>query len=291
MDITPQHHSLPLELLRLSRPKQWVKNILVLAVPAAGGQLLDLQVLTASLGGLVAFCLASVATYVINDVSDRERDRKHPKKHRRPVAAGTVSVAVASALGVGSTVGSIALGWAISPGLAYVLIGYMALTVCYSRYLKHVAVVELGCVSAGFLLRMLAGAAATGIPASSWFLIVGGAGSFLIVAGKRFGELQTIGSAAGTRSVLAEYTEGFLRVAYGAGLVMAAIAYCLWALDPARAGLWHQLSIAPFALGLLRYVLLVEHAKGSAPEDAVADHVLIICGMAWSACFFLAVYV
>ena len=185
-----------LGLLRLARPKQWVKNVLVFAAPGAAGVLDERGALVDTLLAFVCFCMAAAGTYFLNDVRDVEADRRHPTKRLRPVAAGTVPVGVATALGVLLLVGAIALGWAVRWPLAATVAGYAALTTSYSAVLKHVAVVDVVAVAAGFVLRAIAGAAATGVPISDWFFIVTSFGSLFMVTGKRGAEAAEIGDDA-----------------------------------------------------------------------------------------------
>lgn len=288
--------SLVAGLLRTARPKQWVKNILVFAAPAAAGALFVPEVLGQALVAFLAFTLASVGTYFINDASDVASDRLHPKKRYRPIAAGLVPVPVAWAVAVVSIAAGLGLSYFLS-GLALTLLiaGYLALTLSYSLYLKHVAVVDLGCVAAGFVLRMIAGGLATDIPISNWFLTVASFSSLFVVAGKRYAEAVEVGEGrAASRAVLAEYTVSFLRSAWLMSMAVAVAAYFQWAFERADAvgpHLWYQLSAIPWVLSMLRYALLLERGQGGAPEDVLSsDRSLQILGLIWLILFGLGVY-
>jgi decaprenyl-phosphate phosphoribosyltransferase len=246
----------------------------------------------------VAFCLAASGTYFLNDARDVEADRCHPTKHRRPVASGAVPVGVALGGGVALLAAGIGLGFAVDPDLGITVTAYAALTTAYSTWLKHIAVVDLVAVSAGFVLRAIAGAAATGVPISEWFFIVASFGSLFMVSGKRGAEAAELGdngTAVEIRPSLASYTPGFvayLRSVSSSGVLLA---YCLWAFEKAAetdtAVPWYQLSIVPFALGVLRYALVLEQGRGSAPEDVVlSDRILQVIGVAWAIVFGLGVY-
>jgi decaprenyl-phosphate phosphoribosyltransferase len=254
------------------------------------------QPLVDSLIAFVCFCLAASGTYFINDARDVEADRLHPTKRTRPVAAGVVPVPLAYAGGVALVAGSVALALVASGPLALTVAGYVALTTSYSAVLKNVAVVDLVAVAAGFVLRAVAGAAATDVPISDWFFIVTSFGSLFMVSGKRGAEASEMGDgASGFRSVLgaysASYTAYLRSVTSGAVLV----AYCLWAFEKQALSTayvpWYQLSILPFVMAVLRYALVLDQGRGSAPEDIVlGDRTLQVIGMAWAVVFGIGVY-
>lgn len=284
-----------LGLVRTARPKQWVKNVLVMAAPAAAGELLTGSVLASALAAFVAFTLASSATYLINDAVDYEADRKHPRKRFRPIAAGQVPVSVAWGAAAGCLVAALALSLlAVNGAFALLLAGYVAMTLSYSFRLKQVAVIDLACVAAGFVMRMIGGGLATGIVLSEWFLTVACFASLFIVAGKRYAEIRELDGSA-TRAVLQEYTPSFLRVVYVMAMAVAVSAYCQWTFDRGDVSgdhLWYQLSAIPWITGLLRYALLLERGEGGAPEDIILkDRVLQALGAAWAIAFMIGVYV
>lgn len=294
--VRPPSNSLTMGLIRTARPKQWIKNVLVLAAPAAAGRLFEADVAVDTAFAVVAFTLASAATYFVNDAADHKADRLHPKKRFRPIAAGIVPVPVAYGVAALALAASLSIA-ALSSGvaLAGLIAGYVAMTLSYSFWLKHHAVIDLACVAAGFVLRMIAGGVATDIPISNWFLTVASFSSLFVVAGKRYAELREMGDGqTGSRAVLGQYTEGFLKSAWGMAMAVAVAAYCQWAFeraDAANSHIWYQLSAVPWVLGLLRYALLLEKGAGGAPEDVVlSDRVLQIMGLGWVVCFLLGVY-
>src|SRR5690606_22812323 len=198
-------------LVRAARPRQWLKNVLVLAAPTFAGVLGEPSAVLATALAFAAFCLAASGTYLINDARDAEADRAHPRKRHRPVAAGVVGVGTAVTVGIVALLASIGLAALVgSLALVGVLTAYVALTTSYSLWLKHIVILDLMGVAAGFVLRAVAGAAAVQVTLSSWFLIVATLGSLLIVAGKREAELhnsvlhRTEGSAS--RATLGVYT-------------------------------------------------------------------------------------
>ena len=284
-------------LLQTARPKQWVKNVLVLAAPVAAGKLFHADVIGPICVAFVAFCLAASGTYFLNDVLDRERDRVHRTKRNRPIASGVISPQLGTAVGVILLVAAIAISIPINDGiLALTLLGYIVLTVSYSLWLKHEPVIDLAGVAAGFVIRAIAGGAATGIPISNWFLIVASFGALFIVTGKRHAEsLDLADEAADHRRVLAAYSVSYLNYVRAVTSGVCITAYCLWAFEKADAvtngtEYWFKLSIVPFVLAILRYALLVEHGEGGAPEELVlSDRVLLVLGAIWIVVFGLGV--
>jgi len=213
---------LPAALLRLARPKQWLKNILVFAAPAAAGILDEGDALEKTAVAFVCFCLAASGTYYLNDALDVVADRAHPTKRNRPVASGVVSVRLAELMAVALLIAPIGLSFVASWRLAVVVASYAALTVAYSTWLKNEAVVDLAAVAAGFVLRTIAGGVAVGVPISQWFLIVAGAGSMFMVTGKRHAEILELGDDAVThRPSLAHYSLSYLTYVRGVASAIA----------------------------------------------------------------------
>ena len=285
-------------LLREARPRQWAKNVLVFAAPGAAGVLDDGETLLVALVAFVAFCLVSSGTYFWNDVLDVEADRLHPTKRHRPIASGAVPVGVGQVVGSLLLVAGVALGFATGRWqTAAILVAYVVLTLSYSSYLKHVAVVDLVAVAAGFVLRAMAGAAATEVPMSSWFVLCTTFGSLFIVTGKRYAELRELGEeAASTRATLEAYSLTYLRTVLSIAVGATIVAYCMWAFETAEvAGSdlpLYELSIVPMLAALLRYLLILEQGHGGAPEEVfVADRQLQAFGVIWAVLFGLGVYV
>ena len=278
------------------RPRQWVKNALVATAPLAAGRLVEIGVLIDVALAFVAFCLVSATVYLINDVRDVEEDRLHPRKRFRPIAAGELTPGAAWALAVITAGLGLTLGFLVSTPLGITLVVYVGLQILYSTFLKHLPVVDLAMVASGFLLRAIAGGAATNIALSQWFLLVAAFGSLFMVAGKRYSEMKSLGGDAGTRRSLTRYSESYLRFTWMLAAVMVLISYSLWAFEnrgDAPYGVpWTALSIAPFTLGLLQYALEVDTGNAGEPEDVVLhDHVLQGIGVVWLVLISLAVLV
>jgi decaprenyl-phosphate phosphoribosyltransferase len=273
--------------VRATRPRQWLKNVLVLAAPLAAGRLFETGVLVPTLLAAVAFCLVAGAIYLVNDVRDVAEDRRHPVKQYRPIAAGLVHPRSALLLATTFAVAGLVLGFAIRLELGITLVAYAALQLAYSYWLKHQPVLDLACVAAGFLLRAVAGGAATGIPLSQWFLLVASFGSLFMVSGKRYSEMRGVGAAAGTRRSLEGYTDSYLRFVWVLSTALTLMSYSLWAFEmdpPGDRVPWPPISIAPFVLGILRYAVHIDGGEAGEPEDIVLhDRVLQVLGVVWLA--------
>ena len=285
-------------LVRAARPRQWLKNVLVLAAPGAAGVLGEWDASRDVALAFVAFCLVASGTYLLNDVRDAEADRGHPWKHRRPVASGVVPVGVAVATGLIAVALGLAFAATVSLELLGVVAGYLALTTAYTLWLRRVAVIDLACVASFFILRAVAGGVAVDVPLSRWFLIVASFGSLFMVAGKRAGEFAELGAdRSHTRTTLGVYSLEYLRHVRTLAAAVAVTAYCLWAFEQVRgaaggAGPFYELSIVPFVLFVLRYALLIDVDREAAPEDLVlGDRTLLAIAATWVVVFGCGVYV
>lgn len=276
------------------RPRQWIKNLLVFAVPLAAGKLADRDNMTDATVAFVCFCAAASATYLVNDVIDAAADRAHPMKRRRPIAAGELPVPLALALAGILAVLSLAVAWASTyPAFFVTLIAYLVCTMGYTLGLKHEPVVELVLIAMGFLLRAIAGGTATGIALSPWFLTVAAFGSLFMAAGKRYSEFVRLGEdGPAARPGLARYTATYLRFVWTLSATIMLTAYCLWAFQTATRdhgsiplATW---SVVPFVLAVLRFALDIDRADAGAPEDiAVHDRVLQALAVVWIVMFAL----
>jgi decaprenyl-phosphate phosphoribosyltransferase len=293
-EVADRHSRLP-ATVRATRPRQWGKNFLVLAAPLAAGRLFEPAVIKGAALAFVAFCLVSATVYLVNDVRDVEEDRQHPTKRFRPIAAGELKPATALAVAAVLGICGLALGFFVSLPLGITVVVYVVLQLLYSAYLKHLPVVDLAVVASAYLLRAIAGGAATGIPLTQWFLLVAAFGSFFVVSGKRYSEMKSLGSDAGTRRSLTRYSESYLRFAWMLAAVMVLISYSLWAFENRGAGTfgvpWTAISIAPFTLALLQYALEVDAGTAGEPEEVVLnDRVLQGLGLVWLVVISIAVF-
>ena len=279
-------------LLRACRPRQWAKNLLVLAAPAAAGAIDSPLVAAQVAGAFVVLCLISSATYLVNDVRDVEQDRIHPRKRFRPIAAGELSPAVAMKIAAALALGGILAAVAIRPALGAVAAGYLALTASYSLWLRHVVILDIVAIAAGFVLRALAGGVATDIYLSRWFVIVTGCCAVFLVAAKRYAELREHGGSGPMRATLRMYSGAGLRLTLLTAATLAGAAYIGWAVTRPAHLVWYVLSSMPFLLWLGRYAQLIGSGAGQAPEELILrDRVLLALSVVWGVLFLGGVYV
>jgi decaprenyl-phosphate phosphoribosyltransferase len=283
-------------VVKTARPKQWTKNVLVFAAPAAAGVLDQRDALLKTLIAFVAFCLAASGTYFVNDANDAVADRLHPTKRHRPIAAGHLDPRLARIVAGVLIVLALAISAPVNDGkLTAVIAGYLVVTFSYTLWLKNEPVIDLAAVAAGFVFRAIAGGVATGVPLSDWFLIVAGAGSLFVVTGKRHAEQVELGSdSLEHRRTLGEYSTAFLGYVRAVSSGVMVTAYCLWAFENAAASgdeTWFRLSIVPFVIAILRYALVIDQGGGGAPEEVVlSDRVLQVVGLVWLVTFALGVH-
>ena len=283
-------------LVKAVRPRQWVKNVLVLAAPLASAQLAHLAVLEKVGLAFVAFCLAASAVYLVNDSVDVAEDRAHPVKRNRPIAAGVVPVPVALVAAVVFFLASLVVARLASVELLIVIGVYIAVQLGYCFGLKHQPVIDICIVASGFLIRAIAGGAATGIPLSEWFLLAAGFGSLFMVAGKRYAEFElTARTGAKIRKSLERYSASYLRFVWTLSAAVLIMTYGLWAFEIRAAhhnSVWSVISIVPFVVAVLRYAVDVDGGNGGEPEEiALGDRVLQVLAVLWLVALVIAVYV
>jgi decaprenyl-phosphate phosphoribosyltransferase len=275
-------------VVKAIRPRQWVKNVLVLAAPlsaAGSGHRYDYGQLAIQVSvAFVVFSLAASAVYLVNDVRDVEADREHPTKRFRPIAAGVVPEWLAYTLAVVLAVASLGLAWWLTPNLAMVMAIYIAMQLGYCFGLKHQPVMDICIVSSGFLLRAIAGGAATDTRLSQWFLLIMAFGSLFMAAGKRYAELQLAErTGAAIRKALESYTGTYLRFIWTLSATAVVMCYGLWAFerDHGTAG-WFAVSMVPFTIAILRYAVDVDGGLAGEPEEiALRDRVLQLLFVVW----------
>lgn len=281
-------------LVRGMRPRQWPKNILVLAAPTAAGVVLQPQAALATGVAVLAFILASSGVYLVNDIVDVDADRAHPSKRHRPVASGELpareALLAAAVLLAGGLVVAALRPWQL---LAVVAL-YESVQLLYCAGLKRLPLVELFSVASGFLLRAVAGGAAAGVGLTTWFVAAVGFGSLFVVAGKRSSELVLAeDTTAAIRPVLGRYSSSCLRFVWTLSAAVLVTTYALWAAVGGQAALtgWAIVSILPFTMAVLWYAVKVDAGGAGEPEEIFlhdrAMHLLLI---AWLACFLGSVY-
>ena len=296
--VTGPPSSLPAAIVKAIRPRQWVKNLLVLAAPLAalgGTAEYDYRnVLFKVSIAFVVFCMAASSIYLVNDARDVEADRAHPTKQFRPIAAGVLPVGWAYAIATALAVACLALSWWLTPKLALVMAVYLAVQLAYCFGLKHQAVLDICIVSSGFLIRAIAGGVAAGIPLSQWFLLVMAFGSLFMAAGKRYAELQLAErTGAKIRKSLESYTSTYLTFVWTLSATAVVLCYGLWAFErDGNDGSWFVVSMIPFTIAILRYAVDVDGGLAGEPEEiALRDHVLQLLALAWIGTVIAAVVI
>jgi decaprenyl-phosphate phosphoribosyltransferase len=286
----------PAALVRLARPRQWVKNAFV-----ASPLFFTPEAMTARNVGLTAiavavFCLIASAIYVFNDWCDRDADRQHPSKRLRPIASGAVSPAVGLAWSIFLLVAGAALAIVALPVAAVELTAaYAVMSALYSLWLKHIAVLDVLIVAAGFVLRVDAGAAAIGITPTTWIVICTFLLALFLALAKRRDDLVKDLSGA-HRPALAGYNQQFVDTALGVVLAALLVSYLIYTTDASvsrKFGTERLYLTAPFvAAGVLRYlqIALVEQRSGSPTDLAVTDRFLIVAVLGWLATFAALLY-
>lgn len=281
-------------IVKALRPRQWVKNVLVLAAPLAAGSVTETDVLLPVALAFVVFCLAASGVYLVNDAMDVEADRAHPTKRYRPIAAGVLPVNLAYAMAVVSLGLAIGLSFFANWKLALVIGVYIAIQLVYCFGLKHQAVLDICIVSSGFLLRAIAGGVAASIPLSQWFLLIMAFGSLFMAAGKRYAELQLAErTGAKIRRSLENYTTTYLRFVWTLSATAVVLCYGLWAFeqDAETNTNWFAISMIPFTIAILRYAVDVDGGEAGEPEEiALGDRVLQLLAIAWIGVVGVAVY-
>jgi decaprenyl-phosphate phosphoribosyltransferase len=277
--------------LRALRPTHWLKNVLVFAAPGAAGVLGRPEILARSCLAFVSMCFVASATYLVNDVVDAESDRRHPVRRRRAIASGTLSERSAVFGSLVLFVVGIALSATLGGRFLAVVLVYIAVTISYSLWLQRIAVIDLVAVASGFVLRAIAGGAATHVAPSAWFLILTCSGALFVVAGKRLADEHTPTSDG---SSTGRYPVSYLRGVWVLAGSVAITAYALWAFAVPHlvdGVAWSQVSIVPFAVALLRYAYVIELGDGGAPERVfVHDRVLEAIVLVWLVTYALGVY-
>jgi len=272
-----------IDLIQALRPYQWTKNLLVFAALVFAQKLADTEKILLAVAAFAVFCAAASAVYLLNDIVDRERDRQHPTKRERPIAAGRVSVGAAVVMALVLAAGALAGAWAINPSLAATIGGYLLLQVAYNLVLKSIAIVDALCVALGFLLRAIAGAVAIGEPMSSWLLICTTFASVFISFAKRRHEFSTLpGEATRHRESLAGYSVSSLDQFLVISAAATILSYALYTTDDetvAKFGDVRLLATLPMVIyGVMHYLDLVQRdeAVGDPSRALLRDKPLLI---------------
>ncbi len=284
-------------LLVSMRPVQWAKNVFVLAAPLFGKRLFDGADLLLVALAFAAFSVVSSGVYLLNDILDRQRDREHPEKKKRPIAAGELSVGVAAVAAVLLGSVGIAGGFVINTGLGWILLLYVAIQVAYSFRLKQVVLVDVFCIASGFVLRVLAGAVVLDLYVSSWLILTTIFLSLFLALCKRRAEIVLLEDrGADHRETLREYLPAFLDQIIAVSTASVILCYSLYTLDArtvAEFGTRNLVFTVPFVIfGIFRYVFLVHLRRGGASpvKTLLMDLPLLVNGLAWALCAVGIIY-
>jgi 4-hydroxybenzoate polyprenyltransferase len=288
---------LPVLLLAAVRPGQWTKNLFVFAGLLFGKRLTDVNAILAAAAAFLIFCGLSGAVYLCNDIADREADRAHPLKRHRPLASGELAPSTALLAAAILFIVSLAGAAFMSAGMAFVSIAYAVLLTLYSVVLKHVVILDVLAISAGFVFRAAAGALAVDVPISEWLLICTTLLALFLALSKRRHELALLAAgASGHRRILQEYSPYLLDQMIGVVTASTLIAYSVYTISPetqlkfgtSRLGL-----TIPFVLyGIFRYLYLVhQKQEGGSPSELLAhDRPLLFCVAGWALTVVLLLY-
>ena len=289
--------SLALLLLFSLRPAQWSKNLVVFAGLLFGRRLLDGGAVLAAIGAFTVFCALAGVVYLVNDVADRESDRQHPLKARRPIASGALPVSVAIAAAI--VLGAAGLAGAVTIGrpFAAVAAAYLMLQLAYSGPLKHIVIIDVLTIAIGFVLRAVAGAVAVNVEISHWLLVCTILLALFIALAKRRHEIVLLADGATThRPILGEYSAYLLDQMIGVVTASTLISYVFYTISPETVEKfqtqWLGLTI-PFPLyGIFRYLYLVHQREGGgSPADLLlADRPLLACVALWALAVALIIY-
>jgi len=284
-------------MFRLMRPRQWTKNLLLFAALVFANELFDAESVVLACLGFAAFCLASSSTYIVNDLLDVERDRRHPVKRNRPIAAGDVTSGKAVALACVLTAASLGIAFWIAPAFGAATVLYLVSTHFYSLVGKNVVILDVLIIAFGFVIRAVAGALAITVPISDWFILCTAFLALFLAVSKRKSELVTLKEgAASFRPVLARYTETSLTTYIAVTMAAAMLCYGLYVLDFQRAhggdSRLLMLTFPTVVFGIFRYHHLTETTDmGDKPEEVLLrDRPIQACSVLFAAIAVVALY-
>lgn len=270
-DYTSQRHTATTRLyhmVRALRPKQWAKNAFVLPALLFSGNLLDLGKDLAVAQVFALFSLLSSSVYLINDIADREKDREHPKKRNRPIAAGLITVPQAATLALLLAAFSLVWAFRINLFVGAIAAVYWVQTVLYSFYLKHVVLIDVFTLALGFVLRVLVGAAAIRVVISPWLLITTILLALFIALSKRRHEITSLKDPSQHRSILADYPLAFVDQLIAIVTSATLVVYALYSFLVSKDG--RLIYTVPFVIyGIFRYLYLMYRKDGGGEPEAI----------------------
>jgi 4-hydroxybenzoate polyprenyltransferase len=288
---------LAVSLLLSLRPEQWTKNLFVLGPLMFGQRLFDSASVLKALAAFAIFCALSGVVYLINDVADRDADRRHPIKKRRPIASGALSVRAALTAAAVLTAIAVPSAFLVRPAFGSLAVGYLALLAAYSGPLKHAVIIDVLTIAIGFVLRAAAGALAIGVAVSHWlYVLIMLLALFLALSKRRHEIVLLADGATGHRRILEEYSPYLLDQMIAVVTASTIVAYAFYTISPetvAKFGTDLLGLTLPFPLyGIFRYLYLVHKKEGGgSPSDMLlTDRPLLICVGLWAAVVALIIY-
>lgn len=293
-----RERSLPHELLRSMRPKQWTKNLVIFAGVVFAGAARNATDDLRAVAAFVIFCGLAGGQYVLNDVADAEADRRHPRKRLRPIASGSITRRAGATFGIAVLSVSVLASVALGPWFLLNALAYLALTTAYSYWLKHVVLVDVIVIAVGFVLRATAGSAAVRVEVSPWLLVVSILLALFLALAKRRQELVTLADASAHRPSLEEYSERLLDQLLSLVGAATLMAYSLYTIDPetlariGQAAPWLKATIPFVIFGVFRYLYLIyERGMGGSPEEVLlSDRPLQVNTVLWAVAILVILY-
>jgi 4-hydroxybenzoate polyprenyltransferase len=268
-----------------ARPRQWSKNLVCFAALVFADRLSNLECVLQAALGFLSFCLASSAVYLYNDIRDKDQDRIHPIKRKRPIASGRLGVRTAFIEAIILVLASAALSCALRPRFRAVLATYLVLSLFYSLFLKRLVIVDVVTIALGFVLRVQSGIEVLAAPQSAWVLLCMFFMALFLGFGKRHGEISGLsGADAGNqRPVLLAYSIPYLNILLGLSATTALVCYSLYAVT-VQTNETFLLTILPVSIGIARYLLLiVVETEGEDPDEMLTRDVpLILTVLTWA---------
>ncbi len=283
-------------LFKTMRPRQWTKNVFVFAALVFDKQLLNIDAFLRTLAGVALFCLISSSVYIFNDLADVEADRQHPEKKNRPIPSGKLPISVAWGAGIVLVLVTVVLAYFLAPGFEFVVLAYFLLNMAYSKWLKHIPIVDVLVIAAGFVLRVHAGVTLISVERfSPWLYVVMTLLSLFLGFGKRRAEIALLAHGAGShRRVLEGYTlpllDQYILIVSGTTIV----AYSLYTFSAPNVPENHSMMLTiPFVMyAIFRYLYLiqVENTGGSPEEILLTDRPFQIAMILWGAAVLAIFY-
>lgn len=295
--MTASRPPLPVSLLLAMRPRQWIKNLVVFAALIFSLKLTDPSAGLRATIAFLLFCATSGAVYIVNDLFDAERDRRHPTKSRRPIASGALGTVPAIAAVAVLLSASLGIGFVLSPPFGAILLVYAALNLAYSMWLKEVVILDVMVIAAGFVLRAVGGGLVIDVAISQWLIVCTILLSLFLAFCKRRQELETLAQAHEHRTILKEYSVDFIDQMINVVTASTVVCYLFYTMSPEveqRLHTRHLYLTVPFVLyGIFRYLYLVHRlGRGASPTQALlTDRPLLLCVGLWGATVIVLLYV